>query len=358
MEEMERQQNTESEIANGASVETIADDNFERHMPVIEQLGIAFGILVLIFGTTLIPDALKKIERSTVLSAEEKPLHSETVSETRRAIDPFKDMALEARSAYVWDVKEQRILYSKSPDERLPLASLSKLMTALVAHELLGNDATVSISFDAIAQEGDSGFGVGELFTSRNLLDLTLVNSSNDGAYALAAAAGASIETRDGDMVTFVEAMNIRAKELGLTQTSFRNPTGLDVSGSTPGAVGSARDMAFLMEYLVTNYPETLEITRTSQARIGNNLGLLHDAENTNRIAASISGLLGSKTGYTDLAGGNLVIAFDAGLNHPIIVSVLGSTREGRFKDVEKLVEAAKAAVSTEQTMDTDPDKD
>ena len=347
MEKFSQQQNTESMIANGATVETVADDNFERHMPVIEQLGIALGILVLVFGTAYVPEAFKKIEESTVLNAEETPQVSVTSNVETITEDTFGDVSVEARAAYVWDVKEQRMLYSKNADETLPLASLAKLMTALVAYELLGNESAVSINMDAVSQEGDSGFGVGELFTSQNLLDLTLVNSSNDGAYALAAAAGASIATRGSGTVTFVEAMNIRADELNLTSTMFQNPTGLDMSGSTPGAVGSARDMAFLMEHLVTTYPETLEQTRESEMRIENSQGLLHDAENTNRIAGSIAGLLGSKTGYTNLAGGNLVIAFDAGLNHPIVISVLGSSREGRFTDVEKLVEAVRAEIAS-----------
>jgi D-alanyl-D-alanine carboxypeptidase len=65
-----------------------------------------------------------------------------------------------------------------------------------------------------------------------------------------------------------------------------------------------------------------------------------YSAENTNVVIDKIPNLIASKTGYTDLAGGNLVIAFDAGLNHPIIISVLGSTEKGRFSDVLQLVQA------------------
>jgi D-alanyl-D-alanine carboxypeptidase len=69
--------------------------------------------------------------------------------------------------------------------------------------------------------------------------------------------------------------------------------------------------------------------------------GVAYLAENTNIIAKTVPGLLASKTGYTDLAGGNLAIAFDAGLAHPVIVVVLGSSQEGRFTDVEKLIAAS-----------------
>jgi D-alanyl-D-alanine carboxypeptidase len=68
--------------------------------------------------------------------------------------------------------------------------------------------------------------------------------------------------------------------------------------------------------------------------------GFIHTAENTNKQVYSFPGLLGSKTGYTDYAGGNLAVVFDAGLNHPIAVVVLGSSLDGRFTDVRKLVDA------------------
>lgn len=315
-----------------------------RRMPVIEQLGIALGVLVLVFGAALVPNALKKISPTPETPIKEVAMPSGTSVQSKPS-DTFETISLEAQAVFVWDVKEQRVLYSKNPDEELPLASIAKLMTALVAYELLGNSATVGVGASAIAQEGDSGLRIGEQFKSQSLLDLTLLNSSNDGAFALAAAAGKSIFTDEGDAVTFVEAMNVRAEELGFTQSSFKNPTGLDVSASMPGAVGSARDVAFLMEYLLTHYPETLEYTQKTVTHIGNTQGELHDAENTNLIAGRIAGLIGSKTGYTTLAGGNLVIAFDAGLNHPVVVTVLGSSWDGRFTDVEKLVRASRAEI-------------
>ena len=332
-------QSPEQNIKDVESVKTNRE-----HMPVIQQLSIALGILVLVFGTTYMGNKTEPKQTGTLQNvAETTQIITPTNIETPSATDSFETVTLQARSAYVWDVKEQRVLYSKNPDETLPLASVAKLMTALVAYELLGNNSTVRIGANAIAQEGDSGFGVGESFRSRNLLDLTLINSSNDGAFALAAAAGGSATNEEENAAAFVTAMNLRAEDLGLTTTSFKNPTGLDIAGSTAGAVGSARDMAFLMEYLVTHYPETLELTRKSDTRIANEVGNLHDAENTNHLAANIPSLLGSKTGYTDLAGGNLVIAFDVGLNHPIVIAVLGSSQEGRFTDVNALVKATRA---------------
>ncbi len=83
--------------------------------------------------------------------------------------------------------------------------------------------------------------------------------------------------------------------------------------------------------------------------RIYNTDGEYHDAINTNDIVSRIPNLIGSKTGYTDLAGGNLTVAFDAGFDRPIIITVLGSSREERFTDVLKLVNAVQEAVTIEE---------
>lgn len=313
-------------------------------VPVVPQLAVALGILVLVFGVTYISDARNLIKNNDESGAR---ANVATSGETD-PVDPFADISIQATSAYVWDMKSQRALYNKNADEQLPLASVAKLMTALLAYELLGDDAKVTIGADAIAQDGESGLLSGEQFSLRELIDLTLITSSNDGAYALASAAGASIEGGNYGTRSFVELMNIRTEEIGLSRTTFNNTTGLDISESEAGAHGSARDVAFLMEYLIAEYPSVFEMTRERQAYIANNFGLTHDAANTNYQVGNIAGVLASKTGYTTLAGGNLVVAFDAGLNHPVIVAVLGSSYNGRFSDVTTLIEAAKAALNTQ----------
>ncbi len=103
------------------------------------------------------------------------------------------------------------------------------------------------------------------------------------------------------------------------------------------------------MEYIIKTYPKVTRITRHESARIYNSEGAYHDVENTNEIVDSIDGLIASKTGYTELAGGNLVVAFDAGLNHPIIITVLGSTFSDRFTDIHTLTEATKTYLATKQ---------
>ena len=295
----EEQQTTEN-------IETSEPETHTSALPVVPQLLTAGLLLSLIFGATYISDARTLLTKNT--DTQQAP-QSFTYN-TEPAADPFADIFIDAEAAFVWDVKEQRALYNKNADTQLPLASIAKLMTALVAYELLGSDSQINITATAIQQEGDSSLLLGESFTVRNLIDFTLITSSNDGAYALAAAASASIPHENKDVRTFVELMNIRAEEIGLSRTTFKNTTGLDTSEIESGAYGSARDVSFLMEYILSTYPSLLEMTREDHLYITNALGLTHEAANTNSAVATMPGILASKTGFTTLAGGNLVIAF------------------------------------------------
>jgi len=328
---------------------TDVEQNNNQHIPVIQQLSIALGILLLIFGTTYIGEVISFFNKPGQENAQVAETdNSQVLTKELTAAEVFENVTVEAISAYVWDVRMQRALFNKNADEQLPLASIAKLMTALVAYELIDDEAVISITIDAIRQDGDSGLLDGESFSLRNLTDLTLITSSNDGAYALATAAG-SVLTRDGDLAkVFVDAMNIRAEEIGLSQTYFHNPTGLDISETEGGAYGSARDVAFLMEYIITNYPDILELTNEDLTSIKNDAGAAHTAKNTNVGVLDIGGLIASKTGYTDLAGGNLVIVYSAGLNRPIIISILGSSLKERANDVSILVEKATQLVSSQ----------
>ncbi len=316
-------------------------------VPVIPQLGVAIFILVALFSASMFAG------RDTRMPTPETPSPIDvtaTVGDTEEATpppaDPFASMSIVADSAFVWDVATQRALYTKEPDEQLPLASIAKLMTALVAYELLDENDSINISKEDLKQMGNSGFIDGERFSFKNLTDLTLIGSSNDGAHALAAAAGASVSTNKDAASLFIDAMNIRAEEIGLSQTYFNNATGLDISSSEAGAYGSARDVTFLMEYIMTNYPALLDETTEESAIIPNENGEGHVVKNTNNAIRDIQGLIASKTGYTDLAGGNLVVVFEAGLNHPIIITVLGSTYSDRFSDVVLLERRAREALS------------
>ncbi len=315
-------------------------------IPVIPQLSVALGLLVFVFGVTYIgaTAVLTKNERSG-----EPPVTLPTVpkNNTLASARAFDDVVLEARGAFVWDVSRQRVLFNKNADEEMPLASITKLMTALVAYKLLDPQDTIAISPQTLSVEGDSGFSDGEEFSMRDLADLTLISSSNDGAAALSSKAGTLIDERDPEDV-FVHAMNVQAQELGLSKTNFKNSTGLDISESEAGAYGSARDVSLLMEHIITTIPDAVALTNMEVTKISNDEGAYHIAKNTNLVVDEIEGLIASKTGYTILSGGNLVVAVNVGLNRPVIITVLGSSYDGRFDDTLELIERARVLIEGE----------
>src|SRR5690606_28527663 len=118
------------------------------------------------------------------------------------------------------------------------------------------------------------------------------------------------------------------------TSSSFFNESGLDITESRSGGYGSAKDMTTLLTYTLREHPELFSATRYDQLVFTSLDNIDHRARNTNTDINAIPGLLVSKTGFADIAGGNLAIVFDAGLGRPIAIVVLGSTYEGRFSDV------------------------
>ncbi len=328
------------------SPENTRTDTMHRRFPALLQLGILATILVCIFTVILLPFFLKKPTTSPITAY--SGMANTATTTVVSPIESISPAPIRATAAYVYDVATGRALYAKNADEALPLASITKLMTTLIAEELVSPNTTITIPKAAVSQAGSSGLAWGEVFTGTALRDYAMLASSNDAAYSIAYAVGKNIDDHANDPVnTFVTAMNVRAKELQLPTLQFYNATGLDISPTAAGAYGSARDINFLMAYILEHHPEILEATRESSDRIYNTAGQYHDADNTNPVINRIPNLIGSKTGYTDLAQGNLTIAFDMGYNRPIIITVLGSTYAERFSDVVTLANAVSKAFST-----------
>ncbi len=256
--------------------------------------------------------------------------------------NPSLNITLEARAVYVLDVTTGKALFAQNENEKLPLASVSKLMTALVARERMPTNTIVTLAKDDLSADGDVGLRPGERWLLSSLIDVMLIVSSNDAANAVASFVG--LDGQDVDLpasrARFIQMMNEKAKTLGFSSMEFFNESGLDVSDTRNGGYGSAREVALLMTELWKKYPETLEITARKDARIYSEDKLAHILPNTNDTTGRFPGLLGSKTGYTALAGGNLAIIFDRGIGSPVVAIVLGSTRNERFSDMQKLVQA------------------
>ncbi len=242
---------------------------------------------------------------------------------------------LVAKSAVLYDLGTHRVLYQKNAYEQLPLASLTKLMAVQTVLSVKMAKTPVQITRSNILPEGNSGLKVGQTVTLGDLIKFALVASSND-------AMEAAIATLGDDPIG---KMNAAAKQLGLTKTHFFNATGLDVTKTTSGAYGSAYDVARLAALFYKDHPDFFELTTRPEVSIDQS-GKTLTAEATTLPLQSIPGFVAAKTGYTDLAGGNLVAVFDLEPGVTVVAAVLGSTRDGRFSDVAALIQAARASLS------------
>lgn len=268
------------------------------------------------------------------IPAAPKNAPSQEVVENSTAPDAFAEIPIEAKAAIVYDLATDKILYEKNAGAQLPLASLTKLLTVYAALATLAPDTPITISADAARLESPRAFSVGQIFTLKDLARLTLVASLNDGAAAIIQATAAR-EAR-----TSREALAGTAAALGLSQTYAVNGSGLDVSSAISGGYGSAYDLARLAGALVKKSPSIAAATTQSTTQASSAGGTLFTVKNTDPIVNTIPNLLLSKTGFTDLAGGNLALVFDAGIGHPIAVVVLGSSVKERFTDGAALVAA------------------
>lgn len=252
-----------------------------------------------------------------------------------RAPDAFGGLELEAKAAIVYDLATGETLYEQNADAQLPLASLTKLLTVYAALTELSPETPVTISAAAHRMEAPRAFNEGQTFLLEDLARLTLTASLNDGAAAIIEAA-ASRQNRTAN-----EALAAAAAALDLTQTYAMNGSGLDMSTAISGGYGSARDLARLSGALAEKSPRIAHATTEPFAQAVSQGGTAYRVKNTDLIVETIPHLLLSKTGFTDLAGGNLALVFDSGVAHPIAVVVLGSTEKARFTDATQLVSAA-----------------
>ena len=231
-------------------------------------------------------------------------------------------------------VDEQSGLYlaGENPDEQLPMGSVNKIMTALVVlEEGVDLDEEVTISEEAESYVGTTysnvGLILGERVTVRDLLAATLIPSGTDAAYALAEHVG------DGSVGNFVEMMNDEASAMGLEDTNFETPAGLDTTGN----YSSARDLAALTRVALQD-PLIAEIVDTADATISTQNREI-EFSNTNQLLTTYPPATGVKTGTTPQAGANLVASAEANDESYISVVLGADDSEERFRASEALLE-------------------
>lgn len=256
---------------------------------------------------------------------------SESILPKRNWLVPPIELQAEAVMAIKLD--GDRIYYNKNMNKRRPIASLTKLMTAVIVLENYNLNDVIKITKRNIGRESSRGdLRVNEIITVRSLLTIMLIDSSNDAAIALA-----------DQRPDFILLMNKKVQNLNLLNTNFTNPDGLD----EPDNYSSAFDIAKIFSYLINNHKEVLEILKIKNIVIYSSDGKIeHRLKNTNELLGRISEVLAGKTGYTDNAGESLILlisnSYSNSFNNDIITVVLDSPN--RFGESEKLIQWLKEA--------------
>ena len=224
------------------------------------------------------------------------------------------DLEVNAEAAVVMDADSGRLLYAQNPDKRLANASTTKIMTALLTLEQPDQDRYFTVDSDAIQVEGTTmGLQPGDSVTLHQLAAGMLLPSGNDAANAAAVEIAGSEEA-------FVRLMNQRAAELGLENTQYRNPSGLDAEGH----YSSARDLATLAAHALEN-EDFADIVSKQEIRMAfGNPPYNRSLYTTNKLLERYPYAIGVKTGYTDDAGLCLVTAAEMDGTRLIIVTLNG----------------------------------
>lgn len=237
---------------------------------------------------------------------------------------------LPARSAILVNLDSGRVLYEKNADTPIPPASLTKIMTMYLTMDAVKGrrlrlDTKVRIPAAAAAVGGSSmHLSAGDTVPLVRLLAGMAVVSGNDAAMAVATRVG-------GDTRAFVRQMNGRARSLGLSRTTFKNPTGLPAAGQKT----SARDMMRLCQAYLKAHPNAM---RFHGMRYFLHRGL--PMRNTNALLGTMNGVNGLKTGWTVASGYNLVVTANRGKTRLLAVVLGAASREQRDLAARRLLEA------------------
>ena len=253
-------------------------------------------------------------------------LESKLFSLPNKIKDDYID--IDADSVIAFDAETDFILYSKNSYEKMPIASVSKIMTALVVLEKSNLDDSVLISKNAFQTEGrKEGLSIGEEISVESLMKMMIVGSNNIAATAFA-------EHISGNVDDFAILMNQKAKDLGLKNTVFYNPTGLDQENLN---TSTAFELAQLVDYAL-DIPLIWEYSTMQNISVSSLDGKIkHNSKNTNLLLVRVENIVGGKTGFTDKAGECLTLVLnDPEENRRVITVVLGA--EDRFLQTEKLV--------------------
>lgn len=235
--------------------------------------------------------------------------------------------AQSAISIFINNDGQEVTLFEKERDKRLPIASLTKLMSAKIILENYNPNQIIAISQRAANLPGNGAKKIraGQTFRAIDLLYPALMESNNTAVYALAESMGKE---------EFVELMNSEAKNLGMENTRFLNPTGLDENGQH----STAQDLAELTKKLLGDNSFIWKILSLPETRLYSSQGeLVHTVTSTNELLGKIPSIIGGKTGETPAAGGCLILVLKAPKGQGFLINIILNSQD-RFGEMEKLI--------------------
>ena len=237
---------------------------------------------------------------------------------------------IDAKAGLVYDARSGRFLFAKNPRIKLPVASLTKILSAIVVLENLDTKEAVVVPKEALrVDEEKQSLYLGEEITVQNLLKLMLIESSNDAAYALSWYA-------NGKGINFVNKMNEKAKLLIMDDSNFIDPAGLnDNAYSTPEDLVKLVKYAFKYDLIWEILTEKSVIVKSIDSKIE------HKVESTDQLLGVIPDIFGGKTGNTDGALGCMILVVDIPEKNDKLISIVLGSRS-RFDDTKKLIDWAK----------------
>ncbi|TVM31710.1 D-alanyl-D-alanine carboxypeptidase family protein [Oceanidesulfovibrio marinus] len=247
---------------------------------------------------------------------------------------------LAVKSSLVMDLGTGRVLYEQDADRRIAPASLTKIMTLYVLNEMLQQGKASTKDIITVSRRADDTGGstmnlkAGEKVTLGEVMRGMAIASGNDGCIAVA--------EHFGGIKKWVAKMNAKARELGMTNTTFKNPNGLPAEGQ----LTSARDMMRLAVSYIRRFPNTLQTMHCKTSYTHNG----YTRRNSNRLLGKCDGVDGLKTGYVRASGFNIVATAKRNGRRIIAVVLGGKSWRIRNRETEKILDASFAAVQSGRT--------
>lgn len=270
---------------------------------------------------------------------------------------PLTIPVIEADSCILIDAASNTVLFEKNPDKKQYPASTTKVMTAALAIDHISPDKKATVSKTAVKSIGIGGSNVGlkagEVLSIRDLINMALISSANDAANALA-------ESVSGNLSNFVALMNAKAKQLGLTNTLFSNPVGLDVGDNYPEHKTTARELAQVMRYATTlqAFRETINqgryllpvtnLHKESRGYLNSTNHLLTDP----KLKSDDYTVVGGKTGWTNAAR-NVFVGVARNTDGIELIAVLmkHESRDGMFREAKALFDYGYKRIAQDNSL-------